>query len=69
MQKRDGKEGKNLEKRVRKLLNLIVKKGADVRAWSPVGWSPIYAAVNAKPAAERSAPMVEGNRNILEMLH
>lgn len=165
MQKRDGKEGKNLEKRVRKLFNLLVKKGADVRAWSHVGWSPIYAAVNAnsplgvqmlvkagadpdqkqnphevanhtlsarrisyltagfgvpeqetplntaaiysrdavaaallkagatpdlangkgvtplqtarqmkqqldaKPAAERSAPMVEGNRNILEMLH
>ena len=47
MQKRDGKEGKNLEKRVRKLFNLLVKKGADVRAWSHVGWSPIYAAVNA----------------------
>ena len=47
MQKRDGKESKKLEKRVRKLFNLLVKKGADVRAWDHVGWSPVYAAVNA----------------------
>ncbi len=47
MQKRDGKADKSQEKRARKLFNHLVKKGADVRMWNNVGWSPIYAAVNA----------------------
>ncbi|MBQ9830571.1 MAG: hypothetical protein IJO38_09530 [Akkermansia sp.] len=47
MQKRDGKADKSQEKRARKLFNLLVKKGADVRMWNNVGWSPIYVAVNA----------------------
>lgn len=46
-QKRGTKDKKNQEKRVQKLFALLVKKGADVRMWSHVGWSPVYAAVNA----------------------
>lgn len=47
MQKRAGKGNKGTDKRIQKLFNLLVKKGADVRAWNHTGWSPVYAAVNA----------------------
>lgn len=46
-QKRGAKDKKNQDKRAQKLFALLVKKGADVRMWSHVGWSPVYAAVNA----------------------
>ena len=45
--KQGDKERKNLEKRARKLFAHLVRKGADVRMWNHVGWSPVYAAVNA----------------------
>ncbi len=41
------KSRKNQEKKARKLFAQLVKKGADVRMWSHVGWSPVYAAVHA----------------------
>ena len=46
-QKRGEKDKKNQDKRVRKLFDRLVQKGADVRMWSHVGWSPVFAAVNA----------------------
>ncbi len=45
--KRNAKGKKGQDKRAQKLFTHLVKKGADVRMWNHVGWSPVYVAVNA----------------------